>query len=270
MPLSDQIRCTVIAVGICVLLVWIVRRGVRPTKLSLANTPGRPNNLNPGHILVALVTFLLTMYATGRVLAWYFPPEDPRIAAVAGLPALAVLLAASLLVARATFRFRLRNGMGLNLRHWMFDSGRGVLGVLAVLPICLGLSKLTKLLMPENIQHTHDLLTALPALPVQWKLVVIFSAVVMAPLAEEVFFRGLLQSMVRSRTGSPWVAILTTSLFFSLMHLRSPQDAPPLFVLSVVLGYNYERCGRLYPPILIHALFNGLNIAVCMVETASG
>jgi len=35
---------------------------------------------------------------------------------------------------------------------------------------------------------------------------------------------------------------------------------PALFVLSVILGYNYERCGRLYPPVLIHALFNSVFI----------
>jgi membrane protease YdiL (CAAX protease family) len=35
---------------------------------------------------------------------------------------------------------------------------------------------------------------------------------------------------------------------------------PALVILGIVLGYNYERSGRLWAPIMIHALFNALSI----------
>ncbi len=45
-----------------------------------------------------------------------------------------------------------------------------------------------------------------------------------------------------------------------------PADVLPLLVFGIVLGYSYERCGRLIPAIIIHAIFNA--IAVVTVLTA--
>jgi hypothetical protein len=90
-----------------------------------------------------------------------------------------------------------------------------------------------------------------------WIVVATVSAVVLAPLAEEIFFRGLLQSSLKRYFRNPWPAVLITSLVFALVHWQhEAQATPSLLVLGVVLGYNYERTARLGGPILIHALFN--------------
>ena len=99
-----------------------------------------------------------------------------------------------------------------------------------------------------------------------WRVVVAFSTVIMAPLAEEVFFRGLLQSMLRKYLGHAWGAILITSVLFAVGHARYHDTIPALFVLAVVLGYNYERSGRLYPSILIHVIFNGVSVLSTLVR----
>jgi membrane protease YdiL (CAAX protease family) len=92
-----------------------------------------------------------------------------------------------------------------------------------------------------------------------------------APLAEETFFRGMLQtSLVQKgwgflvafppdRTYTPppyqrWAAILICSFLFCAMH--SVDHMPILFVLSVGLGYLYERTGNLWASIVLHAAFN--------------
>ena len=60
----------------------------------------------------------------------------------------------------------------------------------------------------------------------------------------------------------PWPAVLVASAIFAAAHCTQPQAVPSLFVLAVVIGYNYERTGRLLAPILIHALFNAANLAL--------
>jgi membrane protease YdiL (CAAX protease family) len=103
------------------------------------------------------------------------------------------------------------------------------------------------------------MLKAFDTLEPGWKIAIAISTIVLAPMFEEVFFRGLLQSMLRNYL-RPWPAILLASTLFMMMHWGVWHTWPALFALSLVLGYNYERCGRLWPAILIHALNNATAI----------
>jgi hypothetical protein len=114
----------------------------------------------------------------------------------------------------------------------------------------------------------HALLRMLRELSAPWKALALFSGIVLAPVGEELFFRGLFQSVLRQATGRPWVAIVLTSVAFAWVHFSSPQNVPAIFALSVALGYNYERCGRLYPPILMHALFNFVFMMIVLFGAA--
>ncbi len=251
-PAVNSWMYVVFGLGVCSLAIWILRRVARPGKLSLRNTPGRPNSLTPIH-LVVLFTILVGL-GLGRELLPHIESAQMKLAS--SLAVQAIWLGLSLVVARFTFRHGLVRGLGLSMRHWIYDTGRGVLGCLAVVPICL----LLFWVIPRSSEQLHPLLKQLPALSVFWKSVAIILAVIVGPIAEEVFFRGLVQSMFRRYFGSPWVGIVAASIMFVLVH-EVPQDWAPLFVLSIVLGYNYERCGRLYPVFLIHAVFNAINIA---------
>jgi membrane protease YdiL (CAAX protease family) len=79
-------------------------------------------------------------------------------------------------------------------------------------------------------------------------------AVVAAPVAEEVLFRGFLYGGMRTRLG-PGGAAAFSSLFFSLSH-GMPLAAPVLFLLGLALAAAYERRRSLLLPVAIHALFN--------------
>jgi membrane protease YdiL (CAAX protease family) len=80
-------------------------------------------------------------------------------------------------------------------------------------------------------------------------------AVLMAPLAEELLFRGFLFGLLRRRVG-PGVAMVATSAFFALFHLQ-PEVMLPIFLVGLVLNWIYLRTGSLAYPILFHLLFNG-------------
>jgi membrane protease YdiL (CAAX protease family) len=85
----------------------------------------------------------------------------------------------------------------------------------------------------------------------------------LAPLAEEVFFRGFLFPVLRSRWGTA-AGVIATGALFSLVHASgSPAEALiVLFVLGSGLCLLYLRTGSLLPCIGVHALNNAIAFAV--------
>lgn len=94
----------------------------------------------------------------------------------------------------------------------------------------------------------------------KWLLIV--TMVVVAPIYEEVMFRGILWSAVREQfAGSKgaWVATISTSVLFSIIHLQYEfYEMSVIFILAMLLGYARSRSGSLYVPILLHIINNGL------------
>ena len=81
-------------------------------------------------------------------------------------------------------------------------------------------------------------------------------AAAIAPIAEEAFFRGLLQTFLVNLVRNRWLAVLVASLAFSCVHFSQAHAIPALTVLAVLMGYAYERTGSLVPAVAIHAMFN--------------
>ena len=75
-----------------------------------------------------------------------------------------------------------------------------------------------------------------------------------APIAEEIFYRGLSQHAIAKRFG-PRLAILLGAAFFAVSHLQLVQFVG-LFAFGLVLGTLSERFKRLGPPIFAHVGFN--------------
>jgi membrane protease YdiL (CAAX protease family) len=91
------------------------------------------------------------------------------------------------------------------------------------------------------------------------------SIIVLAPLIEETLFRGFLQTFIRQHLG-PKHAILITSVCFSLFHYSAGQRVgnisiiTSLFILSLFLGFVYEKRGSLLAPMTLHASFNTISV----------
>lgn len=75
-----------------------------------------------------------------------------------------------------------------------------------------------------------------------------------APLAEEIYFRGMAQRIFGRRLG-PWPAIFAAAAFFAATHLQ-PLQFPALLLFGVVLGVLAWRTGRIGPSIWAHIGFN--------------
>jgi membrane protease YdiL (CAAX protease family) len=82
---------------------------------------------------------------------------------------------------------------------------------------------------------------------------------VIAPICEELLFRGFIYRALRNWRGV-WPAAAITGILFGLVHgLSAPAvDLLPLAVLGFVLCLVYERAGSLYPCIALHVLNNAI------------
>lgn len=103
----------------------------------------------------------------------------------------------------------------------------------------------------------HDIVIAMIA----------FSAVVAAPFAEEVFFRGFLHAGLRRRL-SFLPAALISGFCFSLAHADVGLIVPFAGV-GVVFAYLYERTGTLYASIGTHFVFNAVSVVVLIAAERS-
>jgi membrane protease YdiL (CAAX protease family) len=87
--------------------------------------------------------------------------------------------------------------------------------------------------------------------------------ILVAPVVEEVIFRGLLHPAVRSLAGGgrrgAWIAAVVVSALFAAVH-GSWTAALPLFVLAMVLTWVFERTNSLVAPAAAHVLNNALTL----------
>lgn len=89
-------------------------------------------------------------------------------------------------------------------------------------------------------------------------------AAVLAPVSEEFIFRGLLYPFIK-QLGWPRLAFIGVSLLFALIHWHAAIFLP-LFVLAMGLTWLYEKTDNLFAPILVHALFNAINLLMLALK----
>ncbi len=77
----------------------------------------------------------------------------------------------------------------------------------------------------------------------------------MAPLAEELVFRGaVLRSLLRWST-RPWLAIAVSAVLFAIMHMN-PAQMPHAFLAGILLGWLYYRTDSIVPGVVYHWVNN--------------
>lgn len=99
----------------------------------------------------------------------------------------------------------------------------------------------------------------------QWQFLLAFiTMVVLAPIAEELLFRGYLYGKLR-KSFSVWLSVLVTSLAFGLAHLWAGTDKPlqwsvavDTFSLSLVICAAREYTGAVWVPMMTHMIKNGI------------
>ena len=91
---------------------------------------------------------------------------------------------------------------------------------------------------------------------------VVVAIVVFAPIAEELFFRGIVFNAWLREAGRIWAYVGSAALFAAI-HL-SLESLLPIFLLGLALAWVYQRTGTLLAPITMHATVNGISVAIAL------
>ncbi|WP_042719941.1 CPBP family intramembrane glutamic endopeptidase [Flavobacterium sp. B17] len=96
-------------------------------------------------------------------------------------------------------------------------------------------------------------------------VVMIITAVICAPIFEEIIFRGIIQKGLMNKGVKPWKAIVFASIIFGLVH-GNPWQLVGAVLLGCVLGLVYYKTKSLLLPMLLHG-FNNLCSTILIIYT---
>ena len=96
-----------------------------------------------------------------------------------------------------------------------------------------------------------------------WAIIALL-AVVVAPVAEETFFRGFLFSGLGNRYGYGWGAVFS-ALLFSLAHMLQPGAFLPIFLLGLLLAWLYVKTGSIWACIFTHFAYNSIALIFMII-----
>ena len=153
-----------------------------------------------------------------------------------------------------------RKAFGFKTDRWrrmiVMSVGTTILGLV----LSLALSKFSHFFM-ESVNITPQEQVTVTALretvSIYEKLLFAVVAILIAPVVEELLFRGILYPTIK-QLGYRGVALWGTSILFGLIH-QNVMAAISLTILSVLLILLYEETDNLMAPIISHSLFNTAN-----------
>lgn len=287
-PFDQQIVYTVasgaLLLGGLAFIVWAVLRGWLTSK-SLIEGPRRPAGLSGLTVILALATWFVGTVAYGAIVYPLIVPGDTagdftnltseQTAAV--VPSMQLLSqgAAVALVLLVCLRRPLGiRRLGLDGHPPLRTALRGIVAGVACLCVVAVVSTAVALIASafgrEQPAVDHVLLESMRGSQEFWVVLALtFSAVALAPLLEEILFRGLIQTALLHHLGyraRPVILVLAAALF-ALIHLEAVSwfAMPALFVLGLMFGAIYERTGNLWLPIIAHATFNAFQLLFTLV-----
>ena len=95
------------------------------------------------------------------------------------------------------------------------------------------------------------------------RVYLLFMAIVLAPIFEEILFRGIALPYLLRKIGT-LPALVLVSFFFAMIHSHLPSFIP-LFVIAMAFGLAYLRTGSLTVPITMHMIFNAVNVGMMFI-----
>lgn len=153
--------------------------------------------------------------------------------------------------------------IGFAAGRWRDDLRIAGLGLALVLAPLLAIAAV----LDRIVSYRHAIVTFLQGSrdPADVALVAL-AAVVVAPVAEEFFFRRALQGWLEARLpeADGTAAVGLSAAAFAAAHIGQGLAPAPLLLLGVVLGFMARRTGSLVPCILLHAAFNAVGVGLLL------
>lgn len=220
-----------------------------------------------GMIAAFFISQLIGIYVAGKWLlpavktatvgdVFLFGGNDGTVVSVS------IIISCALITALSVLILRLKSAdvrQYLALKPFSLAVGMGLLGVLILFMI--GSQVLTYVLDKSPLVFVDPLYQSVSSV---WLLV--FAMVIVAPIYEELVFRGILWSAIAEQFSAPsyseqrgaLVASIITSLIFAVIHLQyGIYEISTIVVLALIFCYARLKSGSLILPILLHILNNG-------------
>jgi membrane protease YdiL (CAAX protease family) len=250
--LSSAMLIVGVTVDLCLLGLVQIRR-LTPALPAAARVAGGP--FAAFHTQLALaVTFLFALLAALQP-PDAAPPQDGAFvqgtliyAATAGL-----VVVCGLVYSRITFRKAFLSPRGTTGHAVKMGFLYGAAALPPVVGLSMGVSAALDGLgyLPQH-QEAFEWLNA--AQSPGARLFMLAAVVVVAPVVEELLFRGILFAAVLKTRRFAFAALLSGA-YFALAHLHAPSFLP-LLALSAAFAAGYATTGSIVTPIIMHALFN--------------
>jgi membrane protease YdiL (CAAX protease family) len=264
----------VLCCGAALLVVGAVSLTLRKRWADVLRLPELPRNeVEPLDLLVALAAMWVLPGLFRLILAGP-SPDDPTTQPTTAPSGTSSTIAVAVFVAQLLTTFilllitrlrtprKLLDGV-LSLRRPATRLFQASVAYIAVWPLCTGALYLTvfciHVFQPDYEPIEHNTIKTLLSGDADRLtiLLTVAGAVVMAPIVEEIFFRGLFLPLVNKAVPSRWAAVLLSGIAFGLFHHPLYHAMPALAVFGILLGYLYVRTGSLTLVIFLHSIFNG-------------
>ncbi len=208
-------------------------------------------------VLVYLFGFLLSLFGArlvDRVLLFFPAVRSLELASFFLTGVLQSLLLGGLVLGFVRGKHRASLAyLGLGLFSWK-DLVVGLVGGLAVFSLVILAMALIIFLLPHHPQPQPFAEVILQARRWQELVLPLILGGIFAPLGEELYFRGFIYPVFRSRFG-PFPAVCITSLFFAALHCDLARFLP-LALGGAGLALICEKTGSLFPALAAHSTWN--------------
>jgi membrane protease YdiL (CAAX protease family) len=149
----------------------------------------------------------------------------------------------------------------LRLALWVLAGSIVVTPV--VLLLSMGIPEMLEPIFGKDIDEQAAVMNIRESGNLAFKLLLIFNAVLVAPLVEEIVFRGYFYGVMKRHTSAMFAAFITGAIF-AAAH-QNILALLPLWGLAMFLTLFYEASRSLWVPIGMHAAFNAVNVALILI-----
>ena len=253
--------------GASLAVAWLIARRARRGLPAVDTRPHDPVPWKGSDVVAATLSFL-----GFQVLAAGSMPADASLQLRLAGGSIAMLAATAVSAAHLLLRGVGWPALGFGLSRLDDDIRLAVAGLVLLLAPLLGLAAALDRFVPYRHAIVDFLNTHRDPLSIG---LVVFAAVVAAPVAEEFLFRRVLQGWLEGWLGTReprWggvTAIVLSSLAFAAAHVGQGMAWVPLFFFGLVVGYLARQTGSIVPGIILHGLFNAVSVALVLLQVAA-
>jgi membrane protease YdiL (CAAX protease family) len=219
---------------------------VETTEVSPRSVPWSVRDVWIG--VIALALWVIGVYVATFLLRTYSVGLNPGL--FIGVTELALLVPLWWLAVR-------KYGVGWDtLGFRRFDAGTLGMGCGLMLVSLLFNAVYSAFLAVFGLRAQVDLVPIFAELSSPWWL--LLAGIVVAPVVEELFFRGFVYAGLAERYSWRKAAVISSALF-ALIHLQLTAIVP-IFILGYIFAYLYRRSGSIWPAVLMHVSTNALGL----------